>query len=111
MTQLATTPDQLAAYMQAVRSGASTPAAIRAAAGITERVRINVQRHAQTRGLVTWAEGTGWTIPDAPQRTCPRCNTSGPVDTLFGWRMAAGKQRPQSYCRPCRAAKPPRKTP
>lgn len=100
--------DQYTRYLQAVQAGASTPEAIRTQARITERVRINAQRHHQARGNVQWAEGSGWTAAEPePTRTCPRCGTTGPVSELFGWRTCAGRQRPQSYCRPCRGAKKP----
>lgn len=107
MTQISTTADQLTRYLDAVRGGASTPTAIRERAGITERVRINVQRTAQARGLVQWSEARGWTSTADKARTCPRCKTSGLVSELFGWRMCAGVPRPQSYCRTCRGAKRP----
>lgn len=45
-------------------------------------------------------------------KVCPRCGlrcdyTSEAISDLFGWRMVAGKEIPQSYCVKCRGIKKP----
>ena len=42
------------------------------------------------------------------ERTCPKCGTLGPIETLFGYRKMKRKDgevrdQAQSWCRPCRA--------
>jgi hypothetical protein len=105
MIRPSTTPDHLTAYIEALRAGHSTPKAIRSASGLTERQRINVQRIAQGRGLVTWSSKAGWTVVGEATKRCPRCGVVGPIESLFGYRTpTGGARRAQSYCIACRRA-------
>lgn len=39
------------------------------------------------------------------EKTCPKCNETGDVETRFGWRTMDGVKRPQSQCKSCRSGK------
>lgn len=45
---------------------------------------------------------------DVESKTCPRCQVEAAgraeIDSVFGFRLMNGTERPQSYCRPCRSS-------
>lgn len=70
-------------------------------------LEVDAERHAQ-KILALYQKHPVETIEKAAKpkmKDCPRCNKSGPIDTMFGYRTIKGdKVIPQSYCIECRRA-------